>query len=203
MAQSKLEFSLREGTGKGSARATRRQGLVPAVVYGKGMTSCAVTVEPKALKKAISTEAGWNTLITLAGDGPFAGKIVILKDLQVEPIRRTVLHADFQAMDLKKRTQVMVPVHPIGKSAGEKAGGNLQVIRHELAVFCLPKDIPATIEVDVAALEIGDVVHIEDLVLPAGVEGPHEVNFTVITVTGHKADAEEEAEAATEAGAEA
>lgn len=203
MAQSNLEVSLRQGTGKSGARAARRQGQVPAVVYGKGMASCSVTVEPKALKKAISTEAGWNTLITLEGEGPFAGKIVILKDMQIDPIRREVLHADFQAIDLKQKTHVMVPVHPVGKSAGEKAGGNLQVIRHELEVVCLPTAIPAAIEVDVAALEIGDVLHIEDLVLPAGVEVPHDVNFTVITVTGHKEEVEGGAAAAEEAGEEA
>ncbi len=191
MAQSNLNVTLRAELGKGGARAARRQGLVPAVVYGKGLEPCAVNVEPKALKQAIATEAGWNTLITLSGEGPFNGRVVILKDLQVSAIRREAQHADFQVIDLTKKVHVMVPIHPIGKSAGEKAGGNLQVIRHELEVVCLPTAIPASIDVDVTSLAIGDVLHVTDLVVPAGIEIPHDVNFTVITVTGHKDEAEE------------
>jgi large subunit ribosomal protein L25 len=199
MAETELNVTLRDGIGKGGARALRRQNLVPAVVYGRGLEPCAVTVEPKALKKAIATESGWNTLITLKGEGAFSGKVVILKDMQVDAIRRDVQHADFQVIDLKKKVHVLVPVHPVGKSEGEKVGGSLQIIRHELEVFCLPSAIPGAIEVDVTSLNIGDVLHVEDLVLPTGVEVPHEVNFTVITVTGHKAEEGEEGAAEEEA----
>lgn len=201
MAKSELNVNTRPGTGKGIARSLRRQGLAPAVVYGKGIEPCPIAVIPKELQKAIATEAGWNTLITLIGDGPFAGKTVILKDLQVDPIRRDILHADFQAIDRKTKVHVMVPVHPVGKSIGEKNGGNLQVIRHELEVVCLPDAIPGAIEVEVSELNIGDVLHIEDLTLPAGIDVPHDVNFTVITVTGRKPE-EETAPAAGEAASE-
>jgi large subunit ribosomal protein L25 len=188
MAQSQLNVAPRADVGKGGARALRRQGLVPGVVYGKGMQSCAVAVDPKALDQAVATEAGWNTLITLQGEGPFAGKVVILKDIQRHPLRRAPIHYDFQAVDLAEKVNVMVPVHVNGKSKGEKLGGQLQIIRHELEVVCLPGNIPTSIDIDVLELNIGDVVHIEDIALPAGVEVPHEVNFTVITVTGHKAE---------------
>ncbi|HEY7745908.1 MAG TPA: 50S ribosomal protein L25/general stress protein Ctc [Desulfuromonadales bacterium] len=199
MAQTELNVTARDVVGKGGAHSLRRQGLIPAVVYGKGMETCTVVVAPKALQAAIATEAGWNTLITLKGDGAFDGKVVILKDMQVEPIRREVQHVDFQTIDLQKKVHVMVPVHPVGKSEGEKNGGLLQVIRHELELVCLPSAIPSAIEVDVTALGIGDVLHINDLVLPAGVEAPHDVNFTVITVTGHKAEEAAEGEEAVEA----
>jgi large subunit ribosomal protein L25 len=199
MAQTELNVTAREVVGKGGARSLRRQGLVPAVVYGKGLDACSVSVAPKALKAAIATEAGWNTLITLKGDGVFDGKVVILKDMQVDAIRRDVQQVDFQAIDLQKKVHVMVPVHPVGKSEGEKLGGNLQIIRHELEVVCLPSAIPSAIEVDVTALGIGDVLHINDLVLPAGVDAPHDVNFTVITVTGHKTEEAEAGEEAEEA----
>ena len=199
MAQSELNVTAREVVGKGGARSLRRQGLIPAVVYGRGLETCTVSVEPKALQAAIATEAGWNTLITLKGNGAVAGKVVILKDMQVDPIRGDVQHVDFQAIDLQKRVHVMVPVHPVGKSEGEKAGGHLQTIRHELEVVCLPTAIPGAIEVDVTALGIGDVLHIEDLVLPAGIEVPHDVNFTVITVTGHKVEEAAAGEGAEEA----
>lgn len=191
MATSELNVALRSKAGKGVSRSLRRQGLVPAIVYGKGLESCALSVSPKELKSAIATEAGWNTLITLKGDGPFDGKVVILKDLQVDAIRRHPMHADFQVVNMSQKVHVMVPVHPVGKSAGEKIGGSLQVIRKEIEVICLPNAIPGSIEVDVTAMTIGDVLHIADITLPANVELPHDVNFTVITCTGHK---EEEVE---------
>lgn len=196
MAQAQLQVSARSGLGKGGARALRRQGLIPATVYGRGLEPCSVVVDPKILKAAVATEAGWNTLLTLQGEGAFAGKVVILKDAQYSAIRREMTHVDFQVVDLQKKVHVMVPVHPVGKSAGEKAGGNLQVIRHELEVFCLPTAIPGSIEVDVTKLAVGDVLHIEDIVLPAGVDVPHDVNFTVITVTAPKLHDEEVASAA-------
>jgi len=186
MAQSQLNVTLRERVGKGGARALRRVGQVPGVVYGKGLDPCGVAVDPKALERAIATESGWNTLITLQGEGPFAGKVVILKDVQRHPLRRVPVHCDFQVVNLAEEVHVMVPVHAIGKSKGEKLGGQLQIIRHELEVVCLPGSIPTSIDIDVTALNVGDVVHIEDVALPAGVEVPHDVNFTVITVTGHK-----------------
>lgn len=191
MATAELKITQRDRSGKGVARSLRRQGMIPAVVYGRGLTPLSVAVTPKELKTAISTEAGWNTLITLQGSTEYAGKVVILKDLQVDPIRRDYMHADFQVIDMTHVVNVMVPVHTLGKSAGEKVGGTLQVIRKELEVSCLPNAIPGAIEVDVTALEIGDVLHIDDLTLPAGVEVPHEVNFTVITCVGHKAEESE------------
>ncbi len=198
MAQSQLQVTARTGLGKGSARSLRRQGLIPATVYGRGLTPSSVVVNPKSLTQAIATEAGWNTLLTLDGEGDFSGKVVILKDAQYDVIRREMTHVDFQVVDMQKKVHVMVPVHPVGKSAGEKAGGNLQVIRHELEVFCLPTAIPTAIDVDVTKLAVGDVLHVEDITLPAGVEIPHEVNFTVITVTAPKLHDEEGEEAAEE-----
>jgi large subunit ribosomal protein L25 len=188
MAKAAMQIIQRDATGKGAARSIRRQGLIPAIIYGKGTQPCAVTVEPKALSAAVSTEAGWNTLITLQGEGALNGLVVIVKDLQRHTIRREVTHVDFQLINLQDVVHVMVPVHPVGKSIGEKNGGNLQVIRHELEVVCLPDAIPDAIEVDVTNLDIGDTLHIEDLTLPAGTQVPHDVNFTVITVTGRKGD---------------
>lgn len=200
MAQAELNVALRERVGKGGARSARRAELVPGVVYGPGIEPCAVTVAPKALNAAISGEAGWNTLLTLKGEGPFDGVLAVVKDIQVDSIRRTPTHVDFQAIDTAKAVSFMVPVNVIGKSAGEKAGGSLQLIRKELEVVCLPTAIPASIDIAVEALEIGDVVHIDDVTAPEGVELPHDVNFTVITVIGHKAsdEGEENAEEAAE-----
>ncbi len=190
MAETVLNVSLRERLGKGGARSLRRDKQIPAVVYGAGLEACPLVVDPKALRKVLASEAGFNALITLKGDGPFDGKVVILKDMQEHPIRRDLVHVDFQAIDLKEKILVMVPVHTLGKSAGEKEGGQLQVIRHELEVYCLPTAIPQAIEIDVTAMNIGDVLHVEDVSVPQGVEIPHDVNFTILTVVGFKAEEE-------------
>src|SRR5210317_472057 len=128
MAKSVLNVETRVRMGKGGSRKVRRDGLVPAVVYGKGVDALNLRLDPKALKQAVATEAGWNTLITLKGDGPFDGKVVILKDMQIDAIRRDMIHVDFHAIDLKKKLAVMVPVQPVGKAQGEVEGGTLQVI---------------------------------------------------------------------------
>jgi large subunit ribosomal protein L25 len=194
MAKSVLNVEPRVRTGKGGSRKVRQDGLVPAVVYGKGIDSLNLRLDPKALQQAVATEAGWNTLITLKGDGPFDGKVVILKDMQIDAIRRDVQHVDFHAIDLKQKLAVMVPVQPVGKSKGEIEGGTLQLVRHELEVLCLPTNIPTSIEIDVTELNVGDSIHIDEVSLSEDVESQHDVNFTVLTVVGRMAEEVEEVE---------
>ena len=193
MSQAELNVSTRTRLGKGGNRVLRQQELAPAVVYGKGMESCAITIEPKAFKKALSTDI--NTLITLKGDGPFDGKVVIVKEIKKHAIRRHIMHVDFLAIDLTKSVQVMVPLHIKGKSQGEKDGGSLQLIRHELEISCLPTAIPLAIEIDVTDLKVGEVLHVNNLKLPAGVSAPHDVNFTILKLTGVVAEEEVTAKA--------
>ena len=188
MAKSVLNVETRVRTGKGGSRKVRQDGLVPAVVYGKGVEALNLRLEPKALQQAVATEAGWNTLLTLKGDGPFDGLVVILKDMQIDAIRRNPTHVDFLAIDLKKTLAVMVPVQPVGKAQGEVEGGTLQLIRHELEVYCLPNNIPTSIEIDVTALNVGEGIHIDEVSFPEGVESQHDVNFTVLTVVGRMAE---------------
>lgn len=194
MAQSELQVTARETVGKGAARSLRRQGLVPAVVYGKGIESCNITLDPKALKTALATEAGLNTLIVLKGKGSFDGQTVLLKETQSDSIRRDLEHVDFQVVDLTKETSVMVPVVTIGIPEGVTMGGTLSVVRHELEVLCLPTAIPKAIEVNVAALDVGDVIHVAEIEVPEGATIPFDVNFTVVTVVGHAAEEEDEVE---------
>ena len=194
MAKSILNVEPRVRTGKGGSRKVRADGLVPAVVYGKGIETLNLRVDPKALQQATATEAGWNTLITLKGDGPFDGKVVVHTDMQVDAIRREPKHVDFYALDLKKKIAFMVPVSPQGKSKGEKEGGTLQMVRHELELLCLPTNIPTSIDVNIEELEVGDAVHIDEVILPEGVESLHDVNFTVLTVVSRMAEEVEETE---------
>ena len=188
MAKSVLNVETRVRTGKGGSRKVREDGLLPAVVYGKGFEALNLRLDPKALQQAVATEAGWNTLLTLKGDGPFDGLVVILKDMQIDAIRRNPTHVDFLAIDLKKTLAVMVPVQPVCKAQGEVEGGTLQLIRHELEVYCLPTNIPTSIEIDVTALNVGEGIHIDEVSFPEGVESQHDVNFTVLTVVGRMAE---------------
>ena len=193
MAQVVLEVEARENAGKGFARRLRAAGKVPAVVYGKGMDATMISVDPKALQKAVAGEAGWNTLLTLSGAG-LDKKVVILKDAQIHALRRDMLSVDFHAINLKEKGHFMVPVTVVGISRGQKAGGSTQLIRKELEVVCLPTAVPQSIDINIEALEIGDTVHIEDVTAPAGVEFVHDVNFTVVTVIGHSAEEETDGE---------
>jgi len=186
MAQTELNVVLRERVGKGGARSARREGLVPGVVYGPHITPCTINVNQRELKAAIGGDAGWNTMLTLVGEGSFNGISAVVKDMQIDSILRHATHVDFQAIDMTKVASFMVPVVTIGTAVGEKEGGNLEVIRKELEVLCLPTAVPAAIEINVAALEIGDVVHIEDVVAPEGAELCFDVNFTVMTLVGYK-----------------
>lgn len=194
MSNVELNVTQREASGKGVARKLRADGQVPAVVYGKGMEPCAISFDEKALETVLSGEGGWNTLITLKGPASVDGKVVVVKDLDRHPLRRDMVCADFHAIDLNKKGTFMVPVVPVGKSEGEKMGGTLQLIRHELEVVCLPTAVPQSIEINVEALNIGDVVHVEEIPAPEGAEIPFDVNFTVLTVKGIKEEEEVEGE---------
>lgn len=202
MAQAEMNVVIRHKSGKGVARKLRAAGQLPAVVYGKQLEPQAIVVDPKALESLISGEAGWNALITLKGAPAVEGQVVVLKDADFHPIRREMISADFHVIDLKTKSTFMVPVNVVGIPAGQKMGGSLQLIRHELEVFCLPTEVPQAIDIDVTALEIGDTVHINDVVAPENTELVHDVNFTVITIVGHKEEVaeteggEEEAEGA-------
>lgn len=181
MAEVFLEVEARENAGKGFARRLRAAGKVPAVVYGKGMDTTMVAVDPKALQKAVSGDGGWNTLLTLSGAG-LDKKVVVLRDAQIHALRRDMLSVDLHAINLKELAYFMVPVNLVGTSKGQKMGGSTQLIRKELEVTCLPTAVPQSIDINIEALEIGDTIHIEELEAPAGVYFVHEVDFTVVTV---------------------
>ena len=190
MAQVELNVEIREKSGKGVARKLRAAGKLPAVVYGKELGSAAIVVDPKELETAISGDAGMNTLITLKGATELAGKVVILKNADVHAIRRNMINADFHAINLTEKASFMVPINIVGTALGQNEGGTLQLVRNELEVLCLPTQVPQTIDIDVTALEIGDTIHIEEVVAPAEVELVHDVNFTVLTLSIIKEEVE-------------
>ena len=183
MAQSTNELSakLRQERGKGPARRLRAQGLIPAVVYGQKREPTHVAVDPAAITKAIATPHKLNTLITLKVDG--ADKRVLLREYEVDPVSRELLHADFLEVELGQAVKVDVPIVTTGKAEGVVAGGILTVSAHDIAVEALPDRIPVAIEVDVTPLKIGGSIHIADVKAPEGVKIKYATNFTVAVVT--------------------
>jgi large subunit ribosomal protein L25 len=122
-------------------------------------------------------------------NGSTVTKPAVIKELQTHPVSGQFLHVDFYEIDMNRKLRVMVPLVPKGKAKGEEFGGMLQIIEREIAVFCLPQEIPDSLEIDVSELGVGDALHVKDVVLPGGVELPPGENYTVVTVVSPKAEA--------------
>ncbi len=201
MAQSTLEVTLRGKSGKTGARKTRNEGNVPGVLYGKGLEPVSITVNPAALKQALSTEAGENTLLDVNykdGDKTVS-RLSILSDAQYDFLTNKPLHFDFHALDVNKKITVNVPVRITGKAKGIKEGGILEEILREIPVECLPKDIPNSFEVDVTDLEIGHSIHVEVLKTSDQITLLKDDSEAIVTILAPKlSDAEEGGEAAEE-----
>jgi large subunit ribosomal protein L25 len=186
MGENALAAQVREGRGKGVARKLRATKRIPAIFYGRAKPSVRLSLDPAALEKLLRTSsAGLNTLIDLEvpGRGDFAGTVVIVKELQREPIRGALLHADLYEVDLTKTIEVSVPIHVVGIAVGvSQNGGILDTALRELDIECLPRAIPSHIEVDVAALDVGESIHVRDLVVPAGVTVLSDADLAVVSV---------------------
>lgn len=203
----KLKANTRTDTGKGPGRALRREGKIPAVLYGQGRQPVMLSVDIVELETILRENKGAQVILNLAvQDGDKKSRTAMLKELQTHPLSRKYLHADFYEVDMARKIRVNVPVVATGTSQGVEMGGMLQVIRRELEVECLPTDIPEAIEIDITELNIGDSIHVDEIPLEGDVEIPAEVNFTVLTILSPSKAAEgeagEEAELEGEEGAE-
>jgi large subunit ribosomal protein L25 len=162
-----LEAVARDTFGKNEARRTRREGRVPAIVYGAttgggARDASAIAVTPKALLKILHSESGANTLISLRLAG--AETKVLVKEYQLDPITHQLLHADFLRIAMDRMLQVTVPVIVKGEPKGVKVqGGLLEFVRREIEIECLPGDIPEHVEVDVTELMLHDGVRVRDV----------------------------------------
>jgi large subunit ribosomal protein L25 len=180
-----LNARTREITGKGAAKKLRKNNQIPATFYGPRREPLKLAMDYPELEKLIKRSGGENIILDLkvkSEDGTQTLN-VILKDLQIDPIKDTYLHADFYEISMDKEITVNVPIHLINTPAGvEEEGGILQHVRRELSVSCLPDKLIEALEVDVSQLEIGDSVHIRDLVLPEGITSLDEENLTIAVV---------------------
>jgi large subunit ribosomal protein L25 len=193
MAQqvSEIKASARPHSGTGGARAVRREGRVPGVVYGDARETETIALDYRELTMLIGRGKFLSTVIDLDIDGKKAR--VIPREVQVDPVKDQPIHVDFQRVSAGARIRVNVPVHFMneGLSPGLKRGGVLNVVRHEIEVTCPADAIPDHFEVNLEGLEIGRSVHISAVKLPEGVK-PTILNrdFTVCTIAGHKIEEE-------------
>jgi large subunit ribosomal protein L25 len=161
----------RDVKGTGASRRLRRAGTVPGVVYGAGKTAVNLEVNHKELFLQFRHEAFHASILSLNLDGK--KEDVLLRDFQMHPVRNTIQHIDFQRVSANEKVHVKIPFHFLNADVapGVKLGGGIVAhIMTEAEVSCLPKDLPEFIEVDLAALEIGDSVHLSQVSLPKGVE---------------------------------
>lgn len=174
-----LEVTVRDWKGKGAARKARRAGMVPGVIYGKGVENLAVLVDGPQLQRLMLSE-GAGGLIDLKVDGK--SQVVLIKGVQSDPVMGRNVHVDFHAVSLDQEVMVTVPIALAGEDIRTNDGGVVTQSLRELSVYCLPTAIPDRIDVDVSSLSIGDTVTVGAISLPEGVRSAQDDEETVVSI---------------------
>jgi len=211
MAKTVLAAQPRESTGKGAARKLRENNRIPAIFYGPETDTIKLSVDYPELESMLKQAASENIILDLKIKSGKRGetKKAMLKELQVDPIKDTYLHVDFYEISMTQEITVPIPIHLVNTPIGVTEGGVLQHVRRELTISCMPDDLPGPLEVDVSGLDIGDSLHIRDIVLPESIKLEEEDHLTVAVVAAPTVreedleEAEEELEVEGEAEAEA
>jgi large subunit ribosomal protein L25 len=202
MAQVTLSAQVREAKGKGAARKLRRDKRVPAVFYGPKASPTLLSVSYSDLQALIKSTTSENIILQLQiqSDHGVEAHSVILKELQADPIKPVYYHADFYEIAMDKELTIDIALELVGTPAGIVKGGMLQHVKRELQVSCLPGNMVESIQVDVSNLDIGDAVHVKDIILPAGIKSLEDEDETIALVAVPHAPAEEVKEAVEEEG---
>src|SRR5688572_26492273 len=183
MKMQELTITKRDTFGKGPARRLRREGAVPAILYG-GAGPQAIAVDPKNVLRIIHGHEGTTQLLTLKMDGESGARMAVIREMQFDPVSERLLHVDLQEVSADRAITVRVAVHPIGEAIGVKdTKGILNLVMHELEISCLPTNIPERIDADVSDLAIGDVLTGGDLRPPDGVRITNDPGQAVATVS--------------------
>jgi large subunit ribosomal protein L25 len=170
MAELTIEVQKREATGKNANRQLRSRGKIPAVLYGGGRESVPIEVDRKTVIELLKKSGSENAvfLLKLAGSGK--ERHAMVRELQLDPVERAIVHIDFQRIEMSQKVRVEVPVEVVGTAYGVKnEGGLLDFVTRSLHVECLPGDIPAHLTVDVSPLHVGQHVEVRQLEVPKGV----------------------------------
>lgn len=192
-AMKQIQASARAQVGKGAARAVRRQGLTPAVIYGGGEAPQAIALDANKTRLMIYAGHFLTTLFEIDVDGKKTRAIP--RDYQLDPVKDFPIHVDFLRVAAGQTIKVEVPVHVVGQeqSPGLKNGGTLQIVEHSVEIEVAPESIPEFIEVSVAGLEVGDTLHSNAVKLPAGVTMTAREDLTLVTIVPPTVEAEEPA----------
>jgi len=203
MEFAKVNVEVRSAAKKGAARRVRSGGQVPGVLYGRQREPLAVTFNEKELISSLDKEKRRNTVLklTVRDAGKSEEVTAMVRDAQINPLSRRLVHVDFLAVDLNVEVHVTVPLVLIGKAVGVTNGGNLHQTMHMVPVAAKPAAIPTKLEVDVSALDIGDALHASDLKLGEGVRVVLDAKEAIASVVAPKAEKVEEAAAAPVEGA--
>lgn len=196
-----FEAEARERHGKGASRALRREGRLPAVLYGKGQEPVSFSISHKDFMVAYQKGGFNNKLVDIKVGGK--SHHVLAREIQVHPVTDVPEHVDFLKVDENSRVHVNVPVKLVNadRCVGVKRGGTLNIVRHDIELICAPDSIPPVITVDVLELGIGESLHISAVTLPKGVTPAiTDRDFTILTVTGRggKTDSADDAADAAE-----
>ena len=189
MATAQLKATTRDGNGTGVARKLRAAGQVPGIIYGHGRSPLALSINNREVERLLSQIAAGSTVIELDVDGKTSRTLI--REIQRHPVRRQLLHIDFQELVAGEKVTVNVPLRFSGVPDGVRnAGGILEETMHRLHIRVDPALIPDRIEVDVTSLTIGHSLHVRDVKLPEGVSVLDDQNATICVVTAPKAEVE-------------
>ena len=179
--ETKLTAERRDDHGKGVARKLRAAGRIPAVLYGHDQETVPLSVDARDMTHALHTSAGFNVLVDLMVDG--TEHLVLPREVQQNHVKGQIVHVDFLAVSRTEKIQVDVEVITVGEAPGVKQGGVVDHHLRAVAVECFPQDVPEHLEADVSGLDLGDTLHVSDLVAPSGVTiltSPDEAVLAVI-----------------------
>ncbi len=205
MARPLLDTQVRDVTGKGPARRLRAQGRVPAILYGPKRKPLMLAIEAKQLEKLLSQGGSDQILVdlNLNAAGEEGTHPAMLKELQMDHIKDSIVHADFYEISLDEEIEIEISVRLVNTPVGAKSGGILEHVKREIVVSCLPDKAVGSIELDVGQLDVGQSLHIRDIVLPEGITALEDGGITVVVVAApHIAEPAKAAEGEEEEAAE-
>lgn len=197
MDQIQLTSQVRTGTGKGVARKLRREGLVPAVMYGGEHGNMSLSVNSHDLRQILAKGGAEHSLITLSveKENERQDVSVILKDYQLHPVKRTFVHVDFMEVTKGQALEIAVPIELVGTAPGVKEGGTMEFVTREISIECLPSKMLDHIDVDIASLQIGDSISVGEITLSDDhklLTSPESVVVTIAAPRGEEAEGAEE-----------
>lgn len=182
-----LQVKRREKGTRGYVNELRQRGLLPGVLYGKGSPDMLISVGVKDLERILRTKGGSNAIIDLQVEGQTEKQTVMLRDIQRDPVGQTPNHADFQRINMNEVISTELPLHLVGPSAGEKAGGVVQHGLRTLSVEGLPAKLPPRMDIDISHLELHDKLSVRDITVPEGVEIISDLDQVIVSIVAPRA----------------